>query len=102
MEHTFSKTKREVKSYKKRSSFSYNYLPVVPYVAPRTKKLKIINFSKKLDQEILQLVNVFRTLRLKPDQINLTEIESFLKQGIESVGLDNDKLIDNLLKISIY
>ena len=81
MEHTVSKSKAEVKSYKKRSSFSYNYLPVVPYVAPRTKKLKIINFTKKLDQEILQLVNVFKSLNLEPDEINLAEIESFLKPG---------------------
>ena len=65
MEHTVSKSKTEVKPYKKKSSFSYNYLPVVPYVAPRTKKSKIINFTKKLDQEILQLVNVFKSLNLE-------------------------------------
>ncbi len=95
MEHTISKNKPDAKPYKKRSSFSYNYLPVVPYVAPRTKKLKIINFTNKLDQEILQLVSVFRTLKLKPDEINLTEIESFLKPGVESFGIDNDQLIDH-------
>ena len=93
MEHTVGKSKTEVKPYKK--VFSYNYLPVVPYVAPRTKKLKIINFTKKLDQEILQLVNVFKSLRLKPDEINLTEIESFLKPGVQSFGIDNDQLIDH-------
>ena len=95
MEHTISQNKTDVKPYKKKSSFSYNYLPVIPYVAPRTKKLKIINFTKKLDQEILQLVNVFKTLRLKPDEINLTEIESFLKPGVESFSVDNNKLIDH-------
>ena len=95
MEHTVSKSKTEVKPYKKRSSFSYNYLPVVPYVAPRTKKLKIINFTNKLDQEILQLVNVFKSLRLQPDEINLAEIESFLKPGVESFSIDNDQLIDH-------
>ncbi len=95
MEHTVSKSKAEVKSYKKKSTFSYNYLPVVPYVAPRTKKLKIINFTKKLDQEILQLVNVFKSLNLEPDDINLAEIESLLAPGVENFGIDNDKLIDN-------
>ena len=95
MEHTVSKSNTDVKTYKKRSSFSYNDLPVVPYVAPRTKKLKIINFNKKLDQEILQLVDVFKSLRLKPDEINLTEIELFLKPGVESFGIDNAQLIDN-------
>mgnify|MGYP001207155993 CR=1 FL=1 len=95
MEHTVSKSKPEIIPYKKRSSFSYNYLPVVPYVAPRTKKLKIINFTKKLDQEILQLVNVFKSLRLQPDEINLAEIESFLKPGVESFGIDNEQLIDH-------
>ena len=95
MEHTLSKNKPDVKPYKKRSSFSYNNLPVVPYVAPRTKKLKIINFTNKLDREILQLVNVFKSLRLKPDEINLTEIESFLKPGVESFTIDNDQLIDH-------
>ena len=67
----------------------------MPYVAPRTKKLKIINFTNKLDQEILQLVNVFKSLRLKPDEINLSEIESFLKPGVESFTIDNDELIDH-------
>ena len=95
MEHTVGKSKTEVKPYKKKSSFSYNYLPVVPYVAPRTKKLKIINFTKKLDQEILQLVNVFRSLGLQPDEINLAEIESFLKPGVETFSIDNDELIDH-------
>ncbi len=95
MEHTISKSKPDVKPFKKRPSFSYNYLPVIPYVAPRTKKLNIINFSKKLDQEILQLVNVFKSLRLKPDEINLTEIESFLKPGVENFNIDNDQLIDH-------
>ena len=95
MEHTVNKSKTEVKPYKKKSSFSYNYLPVVPYVAPRTKKLKIINFTNKLDQEILQLVNVFKSLSLQPDEINLVEIESFLKQGLESFSIDNDQLIDH-------
>jgi murein DD-endopeptidase MepM/ murein hydrolase activator NlpD len=95
MEHTVGESKTEVKPYKKKSSFSYNYLPVVPYVAPRTKKLKIINFTKKLDQEILQLVNVFKSLRLQPDEINLAEIESFLKPGVESFSIDNDQLIDH-------
>ena len=82
MEHTVSKNEPDIKPYKKPNSFSYNHLPVLPYIAPRTKKLKIINFSKKLDQEILLLVNVFKSLRLKPDDINLTEIESFFRKSI--------------------
>ena len=95
MEHTISKSKPEIKPKKKKSSFSYNYLPVVPYVAPRTKKLKIINFTKKLDQEILQLVDVFKSLRLQPDEINLSEIESFLRPGVGSFSVNNDQLIDH-------
>ena len=47
MEHTVSKNSQMLNLIKK-DSFSYNYLPVVPYVAPRTKKLKIINFTKKV------------------------------------------------------
>tara|TARA_B100000287_G_C20649740_1_gene786431 strand:- start:954 stop:2285 length:1332 start_codon:yes stop_codon:yes gene_type:complete len=96
MEHTFNNEKIDNKTYKKVSkSFSYNDLPVIPYVAPRTKKLKILHFNKKLDLEILQLVNVFRSLKLKPDNINLDEIESFLKAGSESLGINNVELIDH-------
>ncbi len=96
MEHTFNKKVVKEKNYKKnKKSFSYNNLPVVPFIAPRTKKLKIIHFNKKLDLEILQLVNVFRTLKLKPDEINLEEIELFLKSEVEIHEIDNNVLIDH-------
>ena len=38
--------KTENKKDLSKESFSYKYLPVIPFTAPRTKKLKIINFTK--------------------------------------------------------
>ena len=61
----------------RRNKFSYNELPVLPFAAPRNSKTKMIQFSKTIDLEILELVNVFKTLKLKPDAIDLTQIESF-------------------------
>ena len=72
---------------------TYKDLPVIPFTAPRTKKLKIINFTKKLDSEIFQLVNVFKTLKLNPDNINLEKIENYLKQS--DLNVDNDELIED-------
>ena len=77
----------------KKDSFTYKDLPVIPFTAPRTKKLKIINFTKKLDSEIFQLVNVFKTLKLYPDNINLEKIENYLKQS--DLNVDNDDLIED-------
>ena len=76
-----------------KESFSYKQLPVIPFIAPRTKKLKIINFTRKLDLEISQLVNVFKTLKLSPDNINLQEIEDYLKKI--DLGADNEDLIED-------
>mgnify|MGYP001353481885 CR=1 FL=1 len=76
-----------------KESFSYKQLPVIPFIAPRTKKLKIINFTRKLDLEISQLVNVFKTLKLSPDNINLQEIEDYLKKT--DLGADNEELIED-------
>ena len=56
----------------------YSNLPVLPFPAPRNNKTKIIQFSKKIDLEIIELVNVFKSLKLKPDKISLQEVESFL------------------------
>ena len=78
LNHSFKK-KKEFTTKIKKESLSYNDLPVIPFIAPRTKKLKIINFTKKLDLEISQLVNVFKSLNLSPDNINLEEIEDYLK-----------------------
>ena len=78
---------------KPRKTFTYKDLPVIPFTAPRTKKLKIINFTKKLDSEIFQLVNVFKTLKLNPDNINLEKIENYLKQS--DLNVDNDELIED-------
>ena len=76
-----------------KESFSYKDLPVIPFIAPRTKKLKIINFTKKLDLEISQLVDVFKTLNLSPDNINLQNIENYLKQT--DLGADKEELIED-------
>ena len=77
----------------KKESFSYKDLPVIPFTAPRTKKLKIINFSKKLDSEIYQLVNVFKSLKLNPDNINLEKIENYLKKI--DLNVNNEELIED-------
>ena len=77
----------------KKESFSYKDLPVIPFTAPRTKKLKIINFTKKLDSEIYLLVNVFKSLKLNPDNINLEKIENYLKKI--DVNVNNEELIED-------
>ena len=65
---------------KKKNTFSYKDLPVIPFIAPRTNKLKIINFTKKIDREIISLIDVFEALNLKPDNIDL-DVKSFLKRN---------------------
>ena len=55
-------------------------MPVIPFIAPRTNKLKIINFTKKIDREIISLIDVFESLNLKPDNIDL-DVKSFLKRN---------------------
>ena len=92
LNHSFKK-KKEFTTKIKKESFSYNDLPVIPFIAPRTKKLKIINFTKKLDLEISQLVNVFKSLNLSPDNINLEEIEDYLKKI--DLRADNEELIED-------
>ena len=91
-EHSKKYSKKIIGKTKK-DSFTYKDLPVIPFTAPRTKKLKIINFTKKLDSEIFQLVNVFKTLKLNPDNINLEKIENYLKQS--DLNVDNDELIED-------
>ena len=85
--------KKEISGNSKKESFSYKDLPVIPFTAPRTKKLKIINFSKKLDSEIYQLVNVFKSLKLNPDNINLEKIENYLKKI--DLNVNNEELIED-------
>ena len=85
--------KKEISGNFKKESFSYKDLPVIPFTAPRTKKLKIINFSKKLDSEIHQLVNVFKSLKLNPDNINLEKIENYLKKI--DLNVNNEELIED-------
>ena len=94
IEHSVSKKKvfsEPVKINKK--SFAYKDLPVIPFIAPRTKKLKIIHFSNQLDTEILQLVNVFKSLNLRPDNIDVQNIEDFLNAS--NIQNDNEKLIED-------
>ena len=77
--------------HKKKNTFSYKDLPVIPFIAPRTNKLKIINFTKKIDREIISLIDVFEALNLKPDNIDL-DVKSFLKRN----QLDHEhNLIEN-------
>ena len=92
-EHSKKNIQKKIIEKTKKDSFTYKDLPVIPFTAPRTKKLKIINFTKKLDSEIFQLVNVFKTLKLNPDNINLEKIENYLKQS--DLNVDNDELIED-------
>jgi murein DD-endopeptidase MepM/ murein hydrolase activator NlpD len=92
-EHSKKNTQKNIIGKTKKDSFTYKDLPVIPFTAPRTKKLKIINFTKKLDSEIFQLVNVFKTLKLNPDNIDLEKIESYLKQS--DLNVDNEELIED-------
>ena len=92
-EHSKKNIQKKIIEKTKKESFTYKDLPVIPFTAPRTKKLKIINFTKKLDSEIFQLVNVFKTLKLNPDNINLEKIENYLKQS--DLNVDNDELIED-------
>merc|ERR1711991_440029 len=64
------------------NKFAYNKLPVIPFVAPRTKKLKIINFTKKIDSEIIQLLSVFKQLKLEPEKLNIDIINNLLTENI--------------------
>ena len=63
---------------------NYNSLPVLPFSAPRNNKTKITQFTRKIDLEIMELLNVFKTLKLSPDNINLKEIDSILKKELDN------------------
>ena len=65
---------------------------IFPFSAPRNNKTKIIQFSKTLDLEIIELVNVFKTLKLKPDKIDIGKIETFLNS--QKNLSDNSELIN--------
>lgn len=62
----------------------YFKLPVIPIPAPRNNKTKITQFTRKVNFEIMELLNVFKTLKLKPDNINLSEIDNILKTQLEA------------------
>ena len=62
--------------------YSYNSLPVLPFAAPRNNKTKMIQFSKTIDLEILELVNVFKTLNLIPDNIDLTTLDKLSENNL--------------------
>ena len=62
--------------------YSYNSLPVLPFAAPRNNKTKMIQFSKTIDLEILELVNVFKTLNLTPDNIDLTSLDKLSENNL--------------------
>lgn len=93
IEHTVeNKHHISTRRKEKNKSFAYKKLPVIPFVAPRTKKLKIINFTKKIDSEIQQLLSVFENLKLSPESIDIHRIDNLLKENINVS--DNDELLD--------
>ena len=95
MEHTVqNKTQNLSSSEPKKEVFKYRKLPVVPFVAPRTKKLKIINFTKKIDSEIFQLLKVFEQLNLQPDKLDIHRINNLLNESI-TIGQNNEDLLDH-------
>ena len=59
-EHSKKNTQKKLLEKPRKTLLHIKDLPVIPFTAPRTKKLKIINFTKKLDSEIFQLVNVLK------------------------------------------
>ena len=72
----------------------YSNLPVLPFSAPRNNKTKIIQLSKTVDLEIIELINVFKTLKLEPDDININEVEKFITKNL-TLEKDSD-LIDEI------
>ena len=72
----------------------YSNLPVLPFSAPRNNKTKIIQLSKTVDLEIIELINVFKILKLEPDDININEVEKFITKNL-TLEKDSD-LIDEI------
>ena len=85
--------KLKIKKIFQKNLFLINICLLFPLRHREQKKLKIINFTKKLDSEIFQLVNVFKTLKLNPDNINVDEIENYLKDS--NLNADNEELIED-------
>ena len=93
IEHAFESKAEHSKVTKiNKDKFAYNKLPVIPFIAPRTKKLKIINFTKKIDSEIIQLMNVFEKLKLQPEKLDIFRISNLLTENINVS--DNEELLD--------
>ncbi len=93
IEHSVSNRKVSTKPIIiNKKTFAYKDLPVIPFIAPRTQKLKIIHFSRQLDMEILQLVNVFKTLKLRPDNIDIASVENLINDS--NIQSDNEMLIE--------
>ena len=66
MEHTISKKSNLMQSLIKKDLLFHITTYRSALCCPKNeKKLKIINFTNKLDQEILQLVSVFRIIKAK-------------------------------------
>ncbi len=94
IEHSLNNKIVSIKPSKiNKKTFAYKDLPVIPFIAPRTKKLKIIHFTKQLDNEIMQLVNVFKSLNLRPDNIDIASIESLINDS--NIQSNNEKLIED-------
>ncbi len=95
IEHTIQKRTQNIDTFEpKKEVFKYQKLPVIPFVAPRTKKLKIINFTKKIDSEIFQLMRVFEQLNLQPEKLDIHRINNLLNESI-NVGEKNEDLLDH-------
>ena len=93
IEHSLNKVVPTKRSKINKKTFAYKDLPVIPFIAPRTKKLEIIHFTKQLDNEIMQLVNVFKSLNLRPDNIDIASIESLINDS--NIQSNNEKLIED-------
>ncbi len=98
IEQTLGATKNKIlepiEQEKVEYRFSYNSLPIVPYAAPRNNKTKMVQFSKTIDLEILELVNVFKTLKLQPDNIDTSIVDEFTRNNL--LLSKDSELIDQL------
>jgi len=98
--YTSNEVFKKKQGHKEKETFTYSDLPVIPFIAPRTNKLKIINFTKKIDREIISLIDVFESLNLRPDNIDL-DVKRLLKKnqlGHEHNLIENTSMRFQLLE----
>ena len=63
-----------------KDKFSYRKITSNSICCPRTKKLKIINFTNKIDSEILQVNECIRGIKIKTRKINIEIINNLLRK----------------------